>query len=154
MNTNLPNNNSNSRNPRSDPTLKSVSSMPSPISGGHKEAEFVTKTTKETISESPVEIELPREVEAIGAQKISETIELPPDVKQLGGTSPVPPPITNNTKTVSNVVLPIPDQMVIKGLHENVTSAFKWLSVWCIKKLQKAHLALKVVHGKIIRVRV
>ena len=113
-----------------------------PISGG-----------SETAREISSEIEVPKEVERAGVMKVSETIELPPDIKKLGVTpsgSSVP---VSASQTLPKIVLPISDQQVVTGLHISITSALKWLSIWCIRKLQKAHIALKVIHGKIIRVR-
>lgn len=50
------------------------------------------------------------------------------------------------------VILPIPDAAVLKGLHAPFTSSFRWLAELCILLLKKAHLHLRVVHGKVRRV--
>ncbi|OGG32108.1 hypothetical protein A3I80_05110 [Candidatus Gottesmanbacteria bacterium RIFCSPLOWO2_02_FULL_40_10] len=76
---------------------------------------------------------------------------MPPDVKKLGvSVSNAQSPVF----TAAQVSLPITDDKILEGLKAPLSSAFKWLAVWCIKKLQKAHLVLKSIHGKIIRVKV
>lgn len=123
-------------------------------SGIHgKESEAVTISASETVQEVSKVPEIPKEVESAGITAVSGTIELPPDVKKLGVTqSGASVPVTTTT-ALPQVVLPISDQQVMAGLHAKITSAFRWLSAWCIKKLKKAHIALKVIHGKIIRIR-
>lgn len=127
-----------------------------PISIGSsqgKEFETVKITDSEAVGEVSKEPEIPKEVEKAGVVKVSETIELPPDVKKLGVTPSSSSIPMNVTQVLPKVVLPISDQQIIVGLHAKVTSAFKWLSIWCIRQLKKAHVALKVIHGKIIRVK-
>jgi hypothetical protein len=78
-------------------------------------------------------------------------VEIPPDVKKMGVIhSGVATPVVSNVTPA--VVLPISDKQILSGLHSNITTAARWLAVWCIRKLQKAHVALKLIHGKIIRV--
>ena len=87
--------------------------------------------------------------------KFSDTIELPPDVKKLGVTHTGPSvPITPVTTTVlPSVALPISDNQVVAGLHAQVVSALRWLAEWCMRRLKKAHIALKEAHGKVMRVK-
>ncbi|MBI4990943.1 hypothetical protein HZB96_02500 [Candidatus Gottesmanbacteria bacterium] len=99
------------------------------------------------------DVEVSPEVERVGVTVTRESIELPPDVKKLGVTpagSSVP---VATSATIPPVVLPISDQQVVTGLHAQIISSLRWLAVWCLKKLQKAHIMLKVIHGKIIRVK-
>jgi len=105
----------------------------------------------ESVKEIPVEVELSKEVEKAGVIKVSQTIEFPPDVKKLAGVStPVStsPPAT----TIPQVYLPISDDKVFEGEKKGVTDAWSWLALWCIKKLRKAHIILKKIHGKVIRI--
>lgn len=122
---------------------------PSPVG---KEGETLS-VPKEAVQEVVSEIELTKEVVDAGVEKQGDVIvELPPDVKKLGviqtGSTT---PLVTSTPTVQ-VSLPISDNQVVVGLHAQVTSALRWLALWCVKKLAKAHLALKVIHGKIVRV--
>ena len=105
---------------------------------------------KEEIKEALPEVEVSKEISQAGVKPITETIELPPDIKHLGvsATGTAIPVVT----ALPSVKLPISDQKVVQGLHRPISDALRWLAVWCLKKLRKAHLALKMLHGKVIRV--
>lgn len=115
------------------------------------------------------EISLPKEAEPVNQEKFEikevvehqvekevrpfisprqETIELPPDLKKLG-LQPV-----NNSQFPSykNIKLPISDEKIIVGLKAPVTTSIRWLATFAVYLLAKAHLMLKVVHGRVIRV--
>jgi hypothetical protein len=143
MNNNLPNSKQNSTN---------MPVNPQGLTGG-KEREFLSGSGHEKIGEVPVEVEIPQEVEKAGVTVVSEKIELPPDIKNLGVSSHTPPVSSVQPVTLPKVELPISDQQVVLGLHQNVTNAIAWIAMWCVRKLHKAHIVLKVVHGKIIRVK-
>lgn len=117
-----------------------------------KEQEAIGIVGTEQIKEVSKEIELPEEVEKAGVVMKKETIELPPDVKKLGVSSTGASVPVAQTASLPKVSLPISDDQVIAGLHTQITNALHWLAVWCIKKLKKAHVMLKVIHGKIVRV--
>jgi hypothetical protein len=138
--------------PSTENNNKVVSLQPVSVTHAGKESEPVK--TVEVSQAAAGEIIVPPEVEKAGVTTIKDTIELPPDVKKLGIThagSSVP---VTATVTVPQVILPISDSQVVLGLHANVGNAISWLAAWCVKKLKKAHVTLKVIHGKIIRVRV
>lgn len=141
-------------NPAKDNVQASQSGAVSPpvTSGISKEHELASVGVEEQFKEVTPKLEVPEDVEKAGVRKIGETIELPPDVTKLGVTHAGPTtPVA--TTTLPPVTLPISDKQVVTGLGGQITSALSWLAVWCVKKLKKAHLALKVVHGKIMRVR-
>jgi hypothetical protein len=77
-----------------------------------------------------------------------ETIELPPDLKKLGLQS------VSSTQFPSykNIKLPLSDEKIVVGLHAPVTSSIRWLATFAVYLLARAHLGLKIVHGKVIRV--
>lgn len=137
-------------NPTDDKNI-TTSAVASSVSG--KEHEGIKITASEAVSEITQEVELPKEVEKAGVEIIKDTIELPPDIKKLGVTQTGPSTPVPTTTALPQVVLPISDQTVVSGLHAQILSSLRWLAVWCIKKLKKAHIALKKVHGKIIRVK-
>lgn len=139
-----------SNSQQSQPLPPSAVSQTATIGG--KEQSPHTITNSERVSEISEEIVLPKEVEQSGVVKFSDRIELPPDVKKLGVTQSGPSVPVLQTSPPPQVILPISDDQVVQGLHAQVTAAIKWLAVWCIKRLQKAHIALKVIHGKIVRV--
>lgn len=135
--------------------VPSTGQTPSPPAVGslNKEQEILKPAQAEAVGEVPKEPEVAPEVERVGVTVTRESIELPPDVKKLGVTpagSSVP---VATSATIPPVVLPISDQQVVTGLHAQIISSLRWLAVWCLKKLQKAHIMLKVIHGKIIRVK-
>lgn len=146
-----PANNNPQNKPVNKPSNSDTSAQITATPAG-KEAESITASS-EKISEIKSEIDITPEVAKAGVKKINvESIELPPDVIKLGVTSSgVSQPVVSTINQPS-VNLPISDDKVISGLSAQVTTALRWLSVWCIKKLQKAHLRLRVIHGKIIRV--
>lgn len=122
------------------------------ISGGvgGKEAERSSIITPEAVQISH-EMELPKELEKAGVSKFRETIELPPDLRKIGVSQ-----IGANlqvTPTLPKITLPVSDVTVAKGLHAPILSALRWLAVWCVKKLKKAHVKLRVIHGKVVRVK-
>lgn len=117
-----------------------------------QEKEVGKVLTAETVQAVAAEVELPKEVEQAGVTILRDTIELPPDVKRLGVThagQTTPSSVT----ALPAVVLPISDPQVVAGLHQHVSNALRWLAEWCIMRLKKAHVALKIIHGKIIRVK-
>ena len=119
-------------------------------SSTHGKERDATSSTSQLVKEITTEVELPEEVKAAGVEKIQGAIELPPDIKKLGVTpgaaqTPIAVPATT-------VTLPISDDKIYQGTKVPLTSAFKWLAVWCLKRLKTAHLILKSIHGKIVRV--
>ena len=107
-------------------------------------------STGELIKEVTSDVEIPKSVKDLGVEKIQGTIELPPDIKKLGvtpGASFVPVAIPATT-----ITLPLSDDKILQGTKAPLSSALKWLAVWCLKRLKIAHLILKSIHGKIIRV--
>lgn len=76
-----------------------------------------------------------------------ENIELTPELEKAG---------LETTKTTQfpnyeEIHLPISDEKIIVGLHQPITSSFRWLATLAIYILKQAHFTLKVVHGKVIR---
>ena len=115
------------------------------------------------------EVSLPKESEPIAAEKFeikepfednveeevrsfvsprAETIELPPDLKKLGLQE------TSHSKFPSykNIKLPLSDEKIIVGQKAPITSSVHWLATFAMYILAQAHLGLKVVHGRVIRV--
>lgn len=94
-----------------------------------------------------VEHEAPPEVEKFISPR-AETIELPPDLQKLG----LQQATTTQFPTYQNIKLPISDDKVVLGLHAPVTSSLRWLATLAVYLLARAHLGLKVVGGKVVRV--
>ncbi len=77
-----------------------------------------------------------------------EKIELPPDLKKLGLKSAP----SSQFCTYRSIILPLSDEKIMVGLHAPITSSLRWLATFSGYLLKKAHLSIKVVGGKIIRV--
>lgn len=112
----------------------------------------VSSESAQAAKEITTEVEVSTEESEVGVKKIPDVVELPPDIKKLGVIPSGPTSPATSSVAMPQVVLPISDQNVITGLHAQVASAFLWLATWCVRKLKKAHITLKVVHGKIVRV--
>ena len=78
----------------------------------------------------------------------AETIKLPKDLKEAG----LEEVNSTNFPNYKNIKLPIADDKVVTGLHAPITSSLRWLATFAVYLLQIAHLKLKVVHGKVVRV--
>lgn len=93
--------------------------------------------------------ELEPELEKAGVQKVHGEVQIPAPVSQMGVKQAGPTaPVSGQVA----VTLPITDDQVLKGLHANIFDAFRWLAEWSIRRLKMAHLALKKIGGKIVRV--
>ncbi len=117
-----------------------------------KEQEVRNAAKSEHFAEVSPKMEIPKEVEQAGVTKIGETIELPPSVGKLGVTHAGPSvPVVSPSET--SVKLPISDQQVLAGQKAPITDALRWLATWCVKQLKKAHLTVKVIKGRVVRVK-
>lgn len=140
-------------NPADTNNQKSNTDSQQSIQNGiSKERELSSIGSVSEVKEITPTMEIPREVESAGVSEVGKPTELPPDIRRFGVSHS-----GANTQIVipasPNVTLPISDQQIVVGMHAKITSAFRWLATWCIRKLKKAHLTLKIVHGKILRVR-
>lgn len=115
------------------------------ISFSNKELELITPEKIE-IKEA-VEHKVEEEVRPYISPR-QDTIELPPDLKKLGLQSVQ----SNQFSSYKTIKLPLSDEKIIIGLHSPITSSLRWLATFAVYLLQKAHLNLKVVGGKVIRV--
>lgn len=94
-----------------------------------------------------VEHEPEKEVEKFVTPR-AETISLPPELKNLG----LQAASTTKFPTYKNLKLPISDEKIVVGLRAPVTSSLRWLATFAAYLLAQAHLVLKTVHGRVIRV--
>ncbi len=117
-----------------------------------KEKEGIALGTLETglRDVSGVEMELPKEVSAVGVKIKPTAIALPPKVSQLG-VKPAGPNVPLGTG--ATVTLPLTDDQIAVGLHQSFTSSWRWLAQWCRRRLLQLHVVLKRVRGSLVRVR-
>ncbi len=133
--------------PAQNQTVKSVTPQGTGIA---KEVEVVHTAPVEApaITEVGQEMPLSPDVTHVGVSLHPTTVEIPKTVQQLG-VKPVgqytPKP------AVSAVVLPLSDEKIAEGLHQSITSSWRWLSQWCIRRLKELHIALNTKGGKIVR---
>jgi hypothetical protein len=97
----------------------------------HRELEK-RKEAREYIKEIPLRPKIPPEVERAGVKHV-----------------PAPAPIIKKGK--KKIQLPLTDDQIVVGLHAHIWESIKWLAVWCVRKLKKAHVAVKEIHGRLVR---
>ena len=126
-------------------------------------------TSIKDLLEKNKKISLPKEAEPIAAEKFeikepsednieeevrpfvsprAETIELPPDLKKMG----LQAVSQSQFSDYKNIKLPISDEKIVVGQKAPITSSIRWLAAFALYILAQAHLGLKVVHGRVIRV--
>lgn len=123
----------------------------SAVGGMQKEVEIGGLKSSELglVDSGTQEMELPREVASAGVKVQPTTVQLPPSVQNLGvQTVGQAGPASQAT----TVVLPLTDDQIAQGLHQGVTSSFRWLAEWCIRRLKQVHVGLKFIHGKLFRI--
>ena len=85
------------------------------------------------------EMELPKEVAAVGVKVQPTTVTIPQPVAQMGVIS-----AGTNVPAAPAVALPLTDDQIAVGLKASITSSIRWLAEWCV-------LRLKQLHKKIIK---
>lgn len=85
------------------------------------------------------EIDLPKEVSAVGVSVHPTTVTLPQPVTQAGvqvvGQSVVPTP--------THTSVPLTDDLIRQGESQPVTSSWRWLAEWCVRKMKQLHTLAK-----------
>lgn len=106
-----------------------------------------TQTPDVQLDESEHAQEKERPVEDY-LQNSEEKIELDPQLKKAGlqviDHSALSP--------FQKVQLPLSDDLIIEGKQKPITSSWRWLSEFSLFILAQAHISLKKIHGKVIRV--
>lgn len=77
-----------------------------------------------------------------------DVIEISPDLQSMGVESTGVSQFT----TTQSVTLPLSDNAVITGLKAPYSSSLRWLSEFCLYLLRRAHMHLKMIHGRIMRI--
>ncbi len=129
--------------PTSGGAISHGSKETAPVSGMPDQREVLSNASGQ-------EFELPKEVQSAGVRIQPTTIPIPPPIAKLGvSASGANIPV----QTTSTVVLPLSDDQIAVGLHQEVTNSMRWLAEWCVRRLKFLHITLKNVHGKFIRVK-
>jgi len=111
-----------------------------------KEAE--PQSIKQEVDEVDIELEEQEEKPEKFFQTRQESIELPPDLKKLGLKTP-PVSVISQYQRVKT---PVSDDKILTGLHAPITSSIRWLATLAFYILKKAHIGLKKIHGRVVRV--
>lgn len=133
-------------------------SMPKPAvapvvpqgAGIAKEVEVIHASPVETpaLTEVGQEAPLSTELSHVGVSLHPTTIEIPKTVAQLG-VKPVGQ--SAPVQAVQTVVLPLSDEKIAEGLHQSITSSWRWLAQWCVRRLKELHIAFSAKGGKVVR---
>lgn len=83
------------------------------------------------------EFELPKEVASVGVKTQPTTVQIPPKVTNLGVK---PSGLSAPIGTGQTVALPLTDVQIAEGFKQSITSSWRWLAVWCERKLKQLHL--------------
>ena len=137
--------------PQAPPIPPTSSAPPAAGSAGfNKEVEGIGLSSAEvpTLHEIGRDIDLPTEVAASGLTVQPTTVTVPPSVATLGVKA------TDDTDmgaAVQPVAFPISDDQIAQGLNQGITSSWRWLAAWCVRKLKQLHIIIKSVGGKVVR---
>jgi hypothetical protein len=113
----------------------------------HPEAEPILSPKEPLELHEVKEADIPSEVQPYVEAK-PENVELPQELKQAG----LQPVESTQFPTYQNIKLPISDDKVLQGLHQPITSSWRWLAAFSLYLLGQAHLGLKRVHGRVVRI--
>lgn len=135
----------NSQISTNNPIIKSSNEDTSQTTSGgsiRKEIEVSGIRSGETLPIKDVgthEVELTPEVASAGVKIQPTSVVLPQNVQQLGvkPSGPMTP-----VGSGASVTLPLTDDQIAKGLHQSITSSWRWLAEWCVRKLKQLHRGL------------
>ena len=98
-----------------------------------KESEGISISDGETgLQSAGPEMELPKEVSAVGVTQQPTVVPIPTPISQLG----VQPTGSNiPVQTKPSIVIPLSDSELAQGLHISVINSFRWLAQWCKRQL-------------------
>lgn len=80
------------------------------------------------------EVNLPKEVIAVGVSARPTKVSLPQAVQQLGVRATGQAQGSAQTPVVA---LPLTDDQIAQGLKVGVTNSWRWLAEWCIRRLKQ-----------------
>ncbi len=77
-----------------------------------------------------------------------DQVEIDPELKKAGVE------VVEHPKYPPHLSLPLPvsDERVMEGLHAPINTGLRWIAEFSVYWLRQAHIGLKKVHGKVIRV--
>jgi len=78
----------------------------------------------------------------------SDEVSIHPDLKKAGLQSIE----STSLDPKQRIHLPIPDDKVMDGLEQPISSSYRWLAELSLFMLKRAHLSLKRLHGHVVRI--
>ena len=140
--------------PQSSSTPPSTSSPVSTSGSLAKESEVVriAPTEATPVNDSSSETPLSPEVMRARLRMRADSIELPKTVQQLGVSPVSQAPVS--AVAIPTIVLPLTDEQIARGLHQSITSSFRWLAEWCEKRLKEFHFIVRTIGSKTVREKV
>lgn len=90
-----------------------------------------THDVAEYVKEKTPNIEVPKDVEDLGVEVIDKPVQYPKH---------------------QTVKVPLTDAKIMQGKKMPLDSSFRWLAEVCLYILHKAHIRLKMAHGKAVRI--
>lgn len=128
-----------------------IPQRPQKVGGGglHKEIEVLPGQTESPVApEYGRDQELSPDVAAAGVRIHPTSIPVPPPIASMG----VAPAGANVAMPAPAVKMPLTDDQIAQGLKQSITSSWRWLSEWCVRRLKQFHLKLMSVGGKVVEV--
>lgn len=111
-----------------------------------KESEpFMSRKESLAVPEAP-EQEIQNQSTRPYIQQTDDTVHLPPELVKIGVE------VVDHSPVADALHTPMSDEKVIEGLHQPITSGWRWIAEFTKFILQRAHITLKVIHGKVTRV--
>jgi hypothetical protein len=107
-----------------------------PLSGSigiGKEGETLP-AAEQPIREVTKELELPKEVVSAGVKVQPTVVNLPQPVTQMGVKQTG---AGSSLGTGATVSLPLTQPQIAEGLQQDILSSWRWLAVWCIRRLRQ-----------------
>ncbi len=110
------------------------------------ESETISSEKQAITIEEAVEYKIPKEVKPYIKQR-PEIVEVLPEIKNQGVVSN---PHTTAV-TFQSIKLPLSDDKILLASRAPITSSIRWLATLAIYILKQAHLVVKKVGGRAVR---
>jgi len=106
------------------------------VGGLQKERESVPAPfiDKGKVQELGQDIELSSEVSRVGVKVQPATVDFPPVISQIKIA-----PQGSSTPASVTVSMPLSDQQIALGLKQGISSSWRWLAEWCVRRLKLLH---------------
>ncbi len=117
-----------------------------------REEERVVLEKRAEEEQERTDVEIEKVVEQVGGAVISNTPVVSEELQSLG----VQKTEENHLETQKRIdeelkKLPLSEPDLVTGLQAPVMQNIRWLATWCLRKLGKAHVAVKVVSGQLVK---